>query len=76
MTEFALNAGNATTTDAAEKMKIIIPNTRHFIFLSPNSPKIPAKSMRTPTDAEAIAPTFISITAFTAEIGEYIPHTM
>lgn len=76
MIEFQLMAGSARMTAAIEQTKMMIPKIRHLIFFIPIRPKIPAKSVRIPTAAEAIAPISSAKMAWNAEIGENRPQKM
>ena len=68
--------GSASTTATTEAINITIPNARHLPFFIPRSPKMPARSIRTPTVADAIAPTSSAMIALIAEMGEKIPQMM
>jgi hypothetical protein len=62
--------GSEYTILTIENIRIIIPKIRHFVFLIPISPKIPARSVSTPTKAAISAPMSYSITAFITDRGE------
>ena len=74
--EVMLIAGNSRTTATIAHTKIITPKMRHLFFLMPISPKIPARSIRTPTVAPARPPTSSSIISLIAVRGAKMPQTI
>ena len=74
--DFQAMAGSAKINAMTEHTKITIPKIRHLVFLTPIKPKIPARSVKIPTAAEAIAPMSRSRMAWNAEMGENRPQRM